>query len=200
MTKVKLVLNALFLFLWLCVAAALIAPMLPDVSPAQLSLTLVCDGGTFALGRLELAAAGFALLLGLLGLAAAWSASRRQAATLWYENPEGRVEIAISAVEDFVRRVAADFQEIREITPTIREGKDGIRVITRVSVWTGSSIPTLTQKIQHDIKDKIQNVLGIADVSGVEVSISSIQARPMVLTARETPGGDEAAPVSVPNQ
>ena len=197
MTKLKNLLYSVILVLMLAQAVALLVLGVPGLfSSTGDSLAL----GTLALSPLQTAGLGLLMLALLAGYVASLVVSLRQDATIWYENPEGRVEISIGAVEDFVRRVAADFPEIKEISPTIRESKDGIKVVSRVAVWTGSTIPALTQRLQHDIKEKIQNVLGIADVSSVEVNIAKIQSREAARATAHTEASEDSAPIGVPNQ
>ena len=190
MIKVKFVLYATLLLLLLIAAGTLVGLALPGVSPVIYSLTFESDLFAFVLGRGQLAAVGALILLFEISYFILIFTSAKQEATIWYENPEGRVEISIKAVEDFVRRIAMEIPEIKEIVPSIKEEKEGIKVITKVCLWTGSTVPTLTQKIQHEVKDKIQNVLGIADVSGVEVTITKIQAREAA-AAKTAAGADK---------
>jgi hypothetical protein len=96
--------------------------------------------GTLALSPLQTAGLGLLMLALIVGYVATLVVSLRQEATIWYENPEGRVEISIGAVEDFVRRVAVDFPEIKESARQSRK-QGRIKVVSRVAVWTGSTIP-----------------------------------------------------------
>lgn len=204
MVKIRKFLYFFINLIVLGTGAGLIALTHPEVAANILSVKIdySYNGLTpcIDLSRSELMIIGGFFVLIELVYFLSMALSRKQEATIWYENPEGRVEITVKAVEDFVRKIASEIEDVKEIEPTIRESKGGIRVVAKVALWTGSDLPTLTQKIQHSIKDKIQNVIGIADVSSVEVSIARIQAREVRTPTPVKTETEPQAPTMVPNQ
>ena len=70
-----------------------------------------------------------------------------------FENPDGEVIIAIRAIEDFLKRLARSFGEVKEITPTIIPLNEGVdyppTIINRYGMIVGGSCPL-----------KISNCLG----------------------------------------
>ena len=111
----------------------------------------------------------------LLALFFLWAHVRcsRKARCIAFENPQGEVDIAVSAVEDFIRRIGIDFPEVKEIEPSIRGGRRGISVVVRVVLWSGGSIPNISEKIQDKIKEEVQSSMGI-DVGTVSVIVNKV--------------------------
>lgn len=111
----------------------------------------------------------------LLALIFIWAQVRcsRKAKCIAFENPHGEVDIAISAVEDFICRIGKDFHEVKGIEPTIRGGRRGISVVMKVVLWSGGSIPSLTERMQEKIKEDVQSTLGI-DVGSVAIIVTKV--------------------------
>ncbi|MDP8247746.1 MAG: alkaline shock response membrane anchor protein AmaP [Candidatus Tritonobacter lacicola] len=114
-------------------------------------------------------------VLVLLALIFIWAQVRcsRKAKCIAFENPGGEVDIAVSAVEDFIRRTGKDFPEVKGIEPIIRGGRRGISVAVKVVLWSGCSIPNLTERMQEKIKEDVQSFLGI-DVSSVAIIVTKV--------------------------
>lgn len=94
--------------------------------------------------------------------------------TISFDNPEGEVSISVKAIEDFVKRVGQEFSQVIEMVPTIIPVRDGIKVKARIVLVAGANVPRLTESIQHTIKSRMQNILGIENVVGVQINVSKL--------------------------
>jgi uncharacterized alkaline shock family protein YloU len=90
-----------------------------------------------------------------------------------FDNPEGEVAIAMDAVEEFIRRVGSEFEEVKSMIPSIHAGAEGIGIAVRMDVLSGANVPRLSEEMQHVIKEKVQDTLGI-NVNFVTVSVGKI--------------------------
>ena len=97
--------------------------------------------------------------------------------TIAFENPSGRVTISLSAIEDFIKRIATNISEIKELRPNVTASKKGINIINRVIIYSDASIPDATEKMQSVLKNKIQEMLGIEEPINIKVHITKIIAR-----------------------
>lgn len=95
-----------------------------------------------------------------------------------FDNPEGEVTITIRAIEDFVKRVGQEFSQVEEMSPTIISTREGIKVRAKTVLVAGSHVPRLAEGIQHTIKSRMQNILGIENVTTVEVHVSKLVTKP----------------------
>lgn len=91
-----------------------------------------------------------------------------------FDNPEGEVTISIKAIEDFVKRVGQEFSQIVDMSSQIVPVHGGLKVKVKVSLLAGSNVPQITENIQHVIKSRVQNILGIESILGIEVNVSKI--------------------------
>ena len=83
--------------------------------------------------------------------------------TIAFNTPAGQVTIALSAVEDLIKRLTLSFSEIREMRPSVIASKKGVEVSLRVTLQSETNIPELTSHLQEIIKTKIQEMLGIEE-------------------------------------
>ena len=113
-----------------------------------------------------------------------WARFQRQR-TIAFNNPDGQVTIALGAIEDFIRKAARQVTEIKDLKSDVLATKKGIEIAARVSLWSESHIPEVTEKIQSLIKTRVQEMLGIEDPVWVRVHVAKIVAR----DEKEGPGG-----------
>ena len=113
------------------------------------------------------------ILLGLLFLSFRVKAGRA-ARSISFDNPEGEVTISIKAIEDFVKRVGQEFPQVLELNPTILPSNGGVKISAETTLIAGTNVPRLAERIQSNIKTKMQNILGIENVTGVEVHVSKL--------------------------
>ena len=121
--------------------------------------------------------AGFAGLLlvavSLLVLQMALGKLHREK-TIAFDNPDGQVTIALSAIENFMKGLVRQMPQIKELKPNIIAGKKGVIINVRVSLYSDTNIPNVTETIQSVVKSRVQDMLGIEDPIVVKVHIAKI--------------------------
>jgi uncharacterized alkaline shock family protein YloU len=117
-----------------------------------------------------------AILVGLVFIFAQYLSTKREDC-IAFDSPDGEVVIAVSAIEDFVRRLARSFWEVKDAIPTIEPRDDGVSVDLKVSLWDDKNIQTATAKIQKTIKTQIQDFFGLANVHQVKVFVMRTVSR-----------------------
>ena len=115
------------------------------------------------------------ILFNLMVSQLAWARFQRQR-TIAFTNPDGQVTISLNAIEDFIRRTARHVSEVRDIKSDVLATKKGIEVTSRITLWSESHIPEVTEKIQSLIKTRVQEMLGIEDPVWVRVHVAKIVA------------------------
>ncbi|MDD2679698.1 MAG: alkaline shock response membrane anchor protein AmaP [Candidatus Omnitrophica bacterium] len=96
--------------------------------------------------------------------------------TIAFDTASGEVTIALSAVEDLIRRLTGVIPEIKELRPDVIATKKGIMVDLRVILKKEANIPELTSRLQEITKSKIQEVLGVEEQITVKIHIAKIIA------------------------
>ncbi|MBL7069774.1 MAG: alkaline shock response membrane anchor protein AmaP [Candidatus Omnitrophica bacterium] len=94
-----------------------------------------------------------------------------------FENPDGQVTVSLAAIEDFMRRLARQVPEIKELRPKVTATKKGIIVDAKVTLYSEISIPNITEKIQSIVKNRVQDMLGIEEAIIVKVHINKLAQR-----------------------
>ncbi len=113
--------------------------------------------------------AGIALLYLMINII-----RKRKESFLSYTSPEGEILISLFAVEDFIKKITRSFREIKDSYPTITlKGKDGVEVKIKLKIWSGiASLPVAIEEIQKEIRNQLQNMLGIENIHGVHVFLA----------------------------
>lgn len=97
--------------------------------------------------------------------------------TIAFATSFGEVSIALSAVEDLIRRLTSVIPEIKELRPDVRATrKDTILVDLRVVLKSEASIPELTARLQELARSKIQEVLGLEGQIIIKIHVAKISA------------------------
>jgi len=94
--------------------------------------------------------------------------------TIAFSTSSGEVTIALSAVEDLIKRLAGIIPEIKELRPDVKATKKGIIVDIRVVLKSESSIPELTARLQEITRSKIQEVLGLEEQIIIKIHVAKI--------------------------
>lgn len=102
-----------------------------------------------------------------------------------FKNPDGEVTVAISAIENFVKRVARDVPGIRDIRSAVRVSRKGIKITSHVSIFEGTNIPEVTENIQMTVKARVRDILGIDENINMTMHVSSICNDPEVAPAED---------------
>jgi len=98
----------------------------------------------------------------------------RKESYLRYKTSEGDILISIYAVEDFIKKTAKSFREVKDAYPTITlKGKETIDVSIKLKIWSGmQNLPMLLEEIQKEIRSHLQNMIGIEGVQGVNIFLA----------------------------
>jgi len=111
--------------------------------------------------------------------------------TIAFATSSGEVTIALSAVEDLIRRLTGIIPEIKELRPDVIATKKGsIIVDLRVVLKSEANIPELTARLQEITRSKIQEVLGVEEQIVVKIhviKIISMEERKRKETGKEEP-------------
>lgn len=94
--------------------------------------------------------------------------------TIAFTTSSGEVTIALSAIEDLIRKLGGVIPEIKELRPDVIATKKGILVDLRVVLRSEASIPELTARLQEITRSKIQEVLGIDEQIIIKIHVAKI--------------------------
>lgn len=123
-----------------------------------------------------LAGLGIILLNGMYAELALAKVQRQK--TIAFENPDGRVTVSLTAIEDFVRRSTQELPDVKEIRSDVVARKGKILVRARATLWSGAHIPEAAEQIQGMVKAKVQEMLtGIEEPVLVQVHVAKIVHR-----------------------
>jgi uncharacterized alkaline shock family protein YloU len=111
-----------------------------------------------------------------------------------FQNPEGEVTISLSAIEDYVRKVAGTVSDIKDIRSRVSTGRRGINIVCDAAIYSGANIPEVTEKMQQVLKNKLSGMLGVEAKINVKMNISKIAKG-----ASEPEGGIVGEDTGLPN-
>jgi uncharacterized alkaline shock family protein YloU len=94
--------------------------------------------------------------------------------TIAFTTSSGEVTIALSAVEDLIKRLTGVIPEIKELRPDVIATKKGIIVDIRVVLKSEANIPDLTARLQEIIRSKIQEILGLEEQIIIKIHVVKI--------------------------
>ena len=127
--------------------------------------------------RMSIGLAGVVfILLGLLITHFTFGGIQRER-TIAFNTPDGQVVISLSAIENFIKKLASQIPEIKDMRSNVIASKKGVNISARVSLWSDSNIPDVTEKIQGIIKNKVQDMLGIEEPITTKVLVAKIVNR-----------------------
>ncbi len=124
--------------------------------------------------RLSSGLCGFLLILLSVSFARLILGRLQREKTIAFDTASGEVTIALSAVEDLIRRLTGVLPEIKELRPDVIATKKGILVDLRVVLKREANIPDLTARLQDITRSKIQEVLGIEERITVKIHVAKI--------------------------
>lgn len=94
--------------------------------------------------------------------------------TIAFTTSTGEVTIALSAIEDLIKRLAGFIPEIKELKPDVIATKKGIIVDLRIILKSEANIPDLTARLQEITRSKIQEVLGVEEQIIIKIHVAKI--------------------------
>lgn len=121
-------------------------------------------------------AGGIFILFGLLITHFTFGSIQRER-TIAFNTADGQVLISLSAVENFIKRLASQMPEIKDMRSSVFANKKGVNISVKLSLWSDSNIPDVAEKIQSIIKGKVQDMLGIEEPIITKVHVAKIAHR-----------------------
>ncbi|MDD5614350.1 MAG: alkaline shock response membrane anchor protein AmaP [Candidatus Omnitrophica bacterium] len=91
-----------------------------------------------------------------------------------FKTEYGEVLVSLSAIEDFVRKLMREDPDIRDLRTKVTARKKGLIISLKAMMLSEVNIPTITEKIQSDLRSRVQEMLGMEDPVIVKVYISKI--------------------------
>ncbi|MGD2278645.1 MAG: alkaline shock response membrane anchor protein AmaP [Candidatus Omnitrophota bacterium] len=178
------------------------------------ALLLVCAGALFVLLPLNVISAdqwtGVANAIGenlhlqvavgcvgaiiiLIGVTAPFRAAKGLQGTriIAFQNPDGEVTISITAIEDYIKKIAGTLADIKDIKSRVSSSRRGINIVCDISILPGANIPEVTEQMQSAIKNKLSGMLGVEEKINIQMNISKIAKGAM---EPETGGIEEPVP------
>lgn len=105
-------------------------------------------------------------------------AKLQQQKTIAFENPDGRVTVSLSAIEDFIRRSTQELPEVKDLRSDVIAKKGRILVRARVTLWSEAHIPDVTERIQTLVRSRVQEMLsGMEEPVNVQVHVAKVVHR-----------------------
>jgi uncharacterized alkaline shock family protein YloU len=151
----------------------LIALSLNIVRPQEISAFIAYTEYS-ANSRLIIGLIGALLILISFSLAQLILGGFQREKTIAFATSSGEVTIALSAVEDLIKRLTGIIPEIKELRPDVIATKKGILVDIRVVLKSEANIPELTARLQEITKAKIQEVLGLEEQIIIKIHVAKI--------------------------
>ncbi|MFH1305252.1 MAG: alkaline shock response membrane anchor protein AmaP [Candidatus Omnitrophota bacterium] len=159
----------------------------------QWTIAMETVNGTFAI-RAALGAVGGIFVF--LGVIAPFRLERniKKNRVLAFQNPDGEVTVSLSAIEEYIRRIAKDIVGIRDIRPHVWMSRKGVDIRTDVSLTAGANIPEITEKIQREVKGKIHGMLGVEENVNIRMHVRKITKGFKVKPSSVVPDEEEMIP------
>jgi len=124
--------------------------------------------------RIIVGLSGFLLILISFSFAQLILGRFQREKTIAFNTSSGEVTVALSAIEDLIKRLVVFIPEIRELRPNVIATKKGITADLRVVLKSEANIPDLTARLQEVSRSKIQEVLGLEEEIIIKIHIVKI--------------------------
>jgi uncharacterized alkaline shock family protein YloU len=111
----------------------------------------------------------------------------RQSRHLIFKNQGGQIQVSISALEQVVRDTVQGFLDIKGIHPRIQIRHNDVSVRTFLTLYSGVSINTLAERVQQEIRDRLESLLGEKIKISVIVTVKHISKRHLERKKQEVP-------------
>ncbi|RCX23150.1 putative alkaline shock family protein YloU [Fontibacillus phaseoli] len=104
---------------------------------------------------------------------------RRSLTSIDQRTEYGDIQISTETIENLSYKAASRVRGIREVKTRIRITDSGLEIMVRAMVDGDSSIPALTEEVQKQVHDHVEEVTGIP-VSYVSVYIANLVQSPVM--------------------
>jgi len=138
-------------------------------------------------------AGGVVILTGLI-IPYRMAKKMKRSRLITFQNPDGEVTVSISAIEDYIHKITEEIHEITNVRSKVSFSRKGINIVSSVTIKAGANIPEITERIQMQVKNKVQSMLGGEEKINMTLYINKILGIP----AEEAPLPEEGSPAQVP--
>ncbi|MEW6523125.1 MAG: alkaline shock response membrane anchor protein AmaP [Bacillota bacterium] len=98
--------------------------------------------------------------------------------TLVYPGAAGEIRVALSAVENLVRKVAAGVAGVRDIKAEVERTRDAkLRILVRATVSPDANIPEVSNQLHRVISGYVKDVVGVT-VEEIRIYVVNIADGP----------------------
>lgn len=167
-------LTIFFYTLVFLIIAALFIVVAMNIIPQELVIDTVTAIYASTNTRLVLGITGALLILISAMVVQITVGNIKREKTIAFENPDGQVTISLTAIEDFIKRALKQLPEVKELRPTVKAGKKGIKITNRVTLFSDINIPETTERIQNIVKSRVQDMLGVEEPINIKVHVVKI--------------------------
>ncbi len=148
------------------------------------------------------------IIIGLLGMFPTKKRKRKNVIT--FPGTQGQITIELAPVEATLNRVVSKMPEVKKISVTVTPSEDNLRAQVDADVWIYKGAETagareITNRIENHLKDTAVNILGVEDVTTVNVRVRGIKFDPTRTVAQSAAAAksvqavtDEPAPLVQP--
>lgn len=91
-----------------------------------------------------------------------------------FHTEHGEVLISLTAIEEYIKRLYRDDPEIKDMRARVSARKKGVLVSLKAVMLSERNLPAITERIQADLKRKLQEMLGVEEPITIRVYISKI--------------------------
>lgn len=91
----------------------------------------------------------------------------------------GDIQISVDTIENLSYKAASRVRGIKEVKTRIRITESGLEIVVRALVDGETSIPVLTEEVQKQVHDHVEDITGIP-VSYVSVYIANLVHSPVI--------------------
>jgi uncharacterized alkaline shock family protein YloU len=176
MRPVSIIIVVLYVFIFALVGGTCIALALGYLRADQIAVLLAVVQEQQRLRVICFGIGVGSLAIGLL--VAQWIAGRFQRErTIAFSNPAGPVTVSLPAIQEHLKRLAAELLEVKELKPELIASKRGLIVHVKATLWSDAHIPDATERLQEQVRRTLQQMLGIAEAITVRVHIGRIATR-----------------------
>ena len=100
--------------------------------------------------------------------------SRERERTIAFENPNGGVTVALTALEDLIKRLIVQLPEVKEIRPNMIATRKGLEVDIKLILRHEVNIPDLTARFQDMVRRKVEEAIGMEGKITIRVHVTKI--------------------------
>ncbi|MGB2880061.1 MAG: alkaline shock response membrane anchor protein AmaP [Candidatus Omnitrophota bacterium] len=117
----------------------------------------------------------------LIGITAPFRVARKLQSSriIAFQNPDGEVTISLSAIEEYIKKIAGGMDEIKDVRSRVNTSRKGINIVCDVAILPGANIPEVTEKMQAAVKNKLSGMIGVEEKINIKMNINKIAKGPM---------------------